>query len=171
MPILAAQPRKFIDDSLFSVALRVERENHPNGGSLFFVDNVCTLCVVAVIADDVATAVKDTFLPTDFLTGENALRNLAAFLLCHRCHDGKTKLAITVHCPNVVRYKENFNAEIAKFAGKLKGIDSVAGKAADLTGDDQVEFATFGIGKHFHEGRALFGGGSGDALVDILCLL
>ena len=126
---------------------------------------------VAVIADDVATAVKDTFLPTDFLTGENALRNLAAFLLCHRCHDGKTKLAITVHCPNVVRYKENFNAEIAKFAGKLKGIDSVAGKAADLTGDDQVEFATFGIGKHFHEGRALFGGGSGDALVDILCLL
>ena len=73
MPILAAQPRKFIDDSLFPVALRVERENHPNGSSLFFVDNVCTLCVVAVVADDVAAAVKHTVLPAYLLPGKNTL--------------------------------------------------------------------------------------------------
>ena len=67
--------------------------------------------------------------------------------------------------------KKDLYAEIAEFTGELKGIDGVAGKAADLTRNDQVEFSAFGIGNHFHKGRALFGGGSGDALVDILCLL
>ena len=43
VPILATQPGKFIDDCLFPVALRIERENHPYGSSLFFVDNVCTV--------------------------------------------------------------------------------------------------------------------------------
>ena len=49
----------------------------------------------------------------------------------------------------------------------MKGIDGVAGKAADLTSNDQVKFPALGIGKHFHKGRALFGRGSGDALVDV----
>lgn len=43
VPILAAQPGKFIDDRLFPVALRIERENHSYGCNLFLVDNVCTV--------------------------------------------------------------------------------------------------------------------------------
>ena len=38
---------------------------------------------------------------------------------------------------------------------------------SDLTSNDQVKFPALGIGKHFHKGRALFGRGSGDALVDV----
>ena len=45
--------------------------------------------------------------------------------------------------------KKDLYAEIAEFAGELKGIDGVAGKAADLTRNDQIEFSAFGIGKHF----------------------
>ena len=73
MPILTAQPGKFIDDCLFPVALRIERENHPYGSSLFLVDNVCTVDLISVIADNVAAAVKHAVLPAYLLPGKNTL--------------------------------------------------------------------------------------------------
>ena len=73
MPILTTQPGKFIDDRLFPVALRIERENHSYGCSLFLVDNVCTVELVPVIADNVAAAVKYAVLPAYLLPGKNTL--------------------------------------------------------------------------------------------------
>ena len=73
MPILTAQPGKFIDNRLFPVALRIERENHPYGGSLFLVDNVCTVDLISVIADNVAATVKHAVLPAYLLPGKNTL--------------------------------------------------------------------------------------------------
>ena len=77
--VLSSANAEFIADFLFAAAVQIQIENHADGFSLVFVDNVSV--AHPVVADDIAVAVEDTVVPADLLSGADAFGNFAAFFL------------------------------------------------------------------------------------------
>ena len=133
--VLSPTNAEFIADFLFTVAVQIQIKNHADGFGLVFVDNVGVSHTV--VADDIAVAVEDAVVPADFLTCTDALGNFAAFFLGQGRHDGKAEFAVAVHRPDVILDEIDLHAVVFQFAGHYQRVHGVAGKAADLAGDDQ----------------------------------
>lgn len=79
----------------------------------------------------------------------------------------KAQLGVRLQGVDAVVHKQHPNPKCPKFPGKLDGVQNVPGKPAHFFGDDELEFAHFGIGNHAVELNPLLGAGAGNALVGV----
>ena len=105
----------------------------------------------------------DGVVPEDYppahgleLAPAGPLGDLAALLLGHAGHDGETELPVVVPGVNAVIQKEHPDSVGLELTGDLEGVHGVAGEAADLLGEDQVDLARHGPLDHPSELRAAF---------------
>ncbi len=102
------------------------------------------------------------FLPPFYSFG-----GLAALLMRNGEENGQSKLCVRDKGVNAVVEKDHADSQLLELPGVENAVQRVAGKTADLLGDDQLKAVILGIRNHTVESGAFLGGGTGDALIDI----
>ena len=134
---------------------------------MFRIDSI-TFTGLAVISENVSASIKHSVLSADTLSRFYSFRNLAAFFLSKSRHEGETKFSVAVHCPDVVLDEIHLNADVFKFTGKVKSINSITSETTNLTGNNQIELPTLSVLNHFEEGGTLLRLSSCDSFVNVL---
>ena len=101
-------------------------------------------------------------LPPDHPAG-----GFAALVLGHGGHDGQAQLAVAVHGVDMVGDKFHRHANPLELPGIAERVHDIAGKPADLLGENQLKLPLKGVLHHPVELDALPGAGAGDSLVGI----
>ena len=92
---------------------------------------------------------------------------LAQFVLRNGGHDGKPKFRVLVQGFDVVILEEYRNTNIQQVTGVLDGIQCVADETGYFFGEDQVEFAGFGIVNYPMEIFTFLCGYAGETFINI----
>lgn len=120
-----------------------------------------------IVAVDAAVAEHTALLDGLAAAELHAGGNLAAFVLGDAGHDGEPQLTVRVQGVDAVVHEKHAHVPAQQVAGVGEGINGVAGKTADLLGEDQVEAAFLAVLDHLQKVLTLADAGAADALVDI----
>src|SRR5699024_7363044 len=97
-----------------AVALQIPTVNHTNRLRLFGLYDV--RIAHALIAENVSVAVEHFIHSADLLPRLHTLGNLSALILSERRHNGKPKLSVSVHRPDVVLHEIHLDVDVFEFS-------------------------------------------------------
>ena len=143
----------------------VKLEQFPHHGGLVLVDDQA-LILLAVAENPVVAqhhAVFDGLLVAEFYPAGQ----FSQLILGDGGHDGQPQLRVLVEGIDVVVLEKDADPVAQKLAGKLDGVQGIAGETGDFLGNYQVKFVLGRVVDHAVEVFPAFGGDAGQALVDI----
>ena len=117
--------------------------------NIALIDN--KLSVVLNVAEYPAVTQDDTVFYGLLMPEFHAGADLAALVLCHRSHDGKSELAVLIERVDAVVLEIHRYAVCEKLSRVLNAVERVTGESRDLFGDDQIKLAVQSIIDHLVE--------------------